>query len=294
MGRSTEKYEYRKNKIPYRYEVTVARELGMSLKIYEFFDGENVKWCMGMDAETMSNGKTFNCTPLFDNIAIDEDNDKLRVFYRNESYGNFVLVGKLNGNEVLCEVLPGVMSNDKSFSKLYKFDGENVVVSPLTDDKPYQFVRVDYTKNGEQKIVLFDCKEFEPCINEVDRIYRSYAFLKSYIVNGKVRTFVGEIDRETKKLKPYGYDINKDEFIEFPTTSQRVFSHYDVIDDEEMMHQLEMEKGDIGFDIWVYRETDKDFIGSVFKLVGKEFDEREKVLDELSKRNNEKGNTKKK
>ena len=75
MGRSTEKYEYRKNKIPYRYEVTVARELGMSLKIYEFFDGENVKWCMGMDAETMTNYKTFNCTPLFDNIAIDENND---------------------------------------------------------------------------------------------------------------------------------------------------------------------------------------------------------------------------
>ncbi len=224
-------------------------------------------------------------TPLFDNITDKFGKDEPRIIYQDPKKC-IIVRGKLNGSVVLC-----LINGSDRFYDLYDLKTENVKMG-LYDDLPktlkisYKEPGPDYKEAGLKRKLLFDLNEFEPRTNELDEIYDDGYFLKSYLVNGKIRAFYGLLDFEGKTVKPYAYDVSKKEIIELPTKKERVFNLYTLIDDEKMMEYLQKEDSDqlnnsnIGLDFYTYLYADISFAGSVLAHVG--FN-RNEIFEEMKK-----------
>ena len=285
---TNDKYEYRESKLPYRFERTIDRFGGDSLKEYEFFDGENVKWCWALDYISITSFKYTNTTPLFENVLLDDGKDRRRVLHKDtEGYG-WVLRGRMNGSDVLCHIQNVADAQiNKWFCNIENFGGKNVSISMLSEDETK--VRVDYVREGINRIIIFDCSRFQACTNEVDEFYNNDLFLKSYKINGKIRIILGQIDSETREVQPISYDVSRGEF------RQLIIDDYGMIDDERMIEALKNESLKFGTDIKTYKKFDKSYLPSFLKTIGighepsyvinkiKEYNERERREKERRK-----------
>ena len=227
------KYELRSSSIPYYLENDISSD-NTILKEFEIFDGETVKWGIRGYFIPIKKSKYCNCTPLFDNMTKENGEDKERIICKNKN--TYVFHAKINNSEILGEISDSPLATP-NFLKIEDFGGDSVKIN-LIDDR-IAFVR--FKKNSISKCVFFDLKEFRPCSNIFDTIYVDNNFIKSYIINDKVRVVIGRVNYTNGVVKPYGYDINTGEFFEFPITK------CGMINERDMIHYLK-ENPSIGFD----------------------------------------------
>ena len=65
------KYRLREMGIPYYYEDDLTRNPGVYLKMFEIFDGKEIRWGVREDYISITGKKTGRVTPLFENM-VDE------------------------------------------------------------------------------------------------------------------------------------------------------------------------------------------------------------------------------
>ena len=265
------KYRLRDYNIPYYFEETLSRNPNV-LVMYEMYDGKDVKWGVREDKNGICDKKYCRSTPIFDNLVDDRYGlDQERIIYLKDN--RFVIHGKLNNSEVLCKISENRYL-DKHLVKIEDFGGKDVVIRKENDEK----VIVYYKKDGLDKRVFFDCEEFRIYSNEFDVTYVDSCFLKSYLINDKIRLLAGKLNTKTGVVKPYGYDINNNEFITFP------------LDENGLINELEMisflnEDKVIGFDKEEYINMPK--YNLILLLQSLKIDGF-KVLNELSDQNKSK------
>ncbi len=266
------KYEYRKDKKPYTFSEPVSENPnvrtgvmpGVSYKMFEIFDGNEVKW--GIRESYISIYMDYICksTPLFENMTDENGKDLERIIYLGNS--KFVYHGKINGSEVLCKING---SSEESFYTIEDFYGNNVKIQEKNDG----IVFVTFKLDGLDKCVYFNCHTFSKCSNEFDAIDEEGYFLKNYVINGKMRRFMGQIDLDTFMVKPYGYDINKNEYIIFPTDDKGLI-------DDDIMMDLVVKTLDIGNDLDSYKIS--NFLRNSAINLGLYRLDKKIILDELN------------
>lgn len=239
-----DKYYLRENKIPYYYEYDLERK-PVSLKMFEIFDGNEVKWGIREDYITIHDYKYCRMTPLFQNMTDEElGNDKERFIYLGDN--KVIIHAKLNNSEVLCKLNNEDTSFEKPILDIEDFGGDNVEIQEL-----HEAALVKYHEDDIPKCVYFDYKNFAPCSNEFNIIYNENFFIKSYIINGKVRMFLGKLSYPIGVVRSLAYDINKGEFINFPLTSD------ELIDEEKMMEYFKKDKPNMGFSPNIFKDLNK-------------------------------------
>ena len=230
--RKEDRYLLREQKIPYYFDDIIVRTKGNTkstypgvyIKMYEIFDGEIVRWGVREEYNSVFDDRVCKSTPLFENIVDESGKDKERIIYLGDS--KFIFHGKINGSEVLCKLNDDVMSED--FYKIEDFPGENVTIEEIDKDT----VLAKFKLDGLNRCMYFKYRDFRPCSNVFDFVDASHYFLKTYVLNGKVRRFLGQINEDGTMVKPYGYDIDKKEYFLFPRTEDNL------IDDELMMDYI--------------------------------------------------------
>lgn len=271
--RKKDKYILREKKIPYYQDEVLTRNHGaangvmpgVSLKVYEVFDGKDVKWGVREEYISIFDDRTCKSTPLFENMIDEYGYDKNRVIYLEDS--KFLLHGKLNGSEVLAKINSNMVPNS-NFVSIENFGGEDVRIREENDDKAF----ICYKENGFKKCMYFDLKEFRPCSSIFDAIYADNCFLKSYVINGEIRAFVGKIHSKEHTVKSYGFDINRKEYFLFPLDENGL------IDEEEMLISLYEDVDDVkGFNKEYYKNLDKRNL--ITLLLGLEIDGFKVVYD---------------
>jgi hypothetical protein len=128
-------------------------------------------------------------------------------------------------------------------------------------------VIVRFEIDGDQKCFCFDIANYKRASNVFDNIYgKCQYFLKSYLINGKERAFVGKIvlnkielypgvfDISRKEIYPIAFDINKKKY------THLIIDKNGLIDENEMINLLEKETDVEGFDPDFYKELDKSKI----------------------------------
>ena len=239
------KYRLRKENIPYYYDYPLTHNPGVSLKMFETFDGNGLQW--GIREEYVSiTGKRFCAmTPLFENIVDEKGFDRERIIYLKDY--NFLVHGKLNGNEVIGRINSSAML-DKKFFEMANFDGDNIHISDEENGK----VLVSYRKDGLTRHVYFDCEKFKTYGNVFDTTYVNSFFLKSYQINNKMFVFVGKANFDTGAIYPMGYDVVREKYIDFPLDEDSY------IDDNKMIEDLKNDKSNRGLNIEFYKNLKKD------------------------------------
>lgn len=111
---------------------------------------------------------------------------------------------------------------------------------------------VKYEIDGEYKCFCFNMGEYKRISNIFDNIYgkRQY-FLKSYLINGKIRAFTGEIDYKNNEIYPIAFDLNKQKY------TRLILDKDGLIDENEMVSFLESETDVEGFNPELYKKIDK-------------------------------------
>ena len=248
-----EKYRLRNNKTPYYFEKNIDNNHGLILKEFEVFDGNTVKWGLREFYDAFKNYNYYNTTPFFDNMIDEYGMDKKRILYNKNS--KIVFKAKLNNHEVLGKINePSIIKND--FVTIEYFGKEDVKISELDESKAF----IKYKKDDLSKCILFDYESFSPCSNEFDAIYVDNSFLKSYLINDKIRVFVGKINPDSSVVKPQGYDVNMGKFITYPIDDDGK------IIEEEMINYLE-NSSDLGIDKEYYKKLNKlNLISLLLKL----------------------------
>ena len=220
----------RKKGLPYHYDYVLERT-PVGLKLYEIFDGKEVKWGVREDYISIYDDKLYLSTPLFENMVDEDGKDKERIIYL-PNY-DYVIHGKLNDSEVLCRV-DKCAKSESEFYKIEDFGGKDVKI--YENDKINAFVGF----NGEydiRKCMYFNYNTFKPSSNVFDYIDISNFFLKSYVVgDNKIRIFFGKLADNGLEVKPYGYDISKNEYFKFPLTDDGL------IDENEMKNFIEKDE----------------------------------------------------
>ena len=97
--------------------------------------------------------------------------------------------------------------------------------------------------------------------NQFDATYVNSGFLKSFIVNNKVRLFVGNYDYQSGVVKKIGYDVSKNGYIEFPLTDDGFLDEIGILN---MMRY----DGNIGIDIDYYYKLNKDNLVILLNMLG--------------------------
>ncbi len=118
-------------------------------------------------------------------------------------------------------------------------------------DELYGSAVVKYEMDGTNKFYYFDIGNYKRTSNIFDGIYGGQNFLKSYLINGKVRVFVGKLDYKTHKVLPICFDINKQKYSRF------IINKDGFIDETEMVKLLEKETIVKGFEQEFYNEVGK-------------------------------------
>ena len=267
------RYEYRNNNMPYSYEEPITENPGVrtgvmpgvSYKIYEEFDGKEVKWYIKESYISVYMDYICKTTPHFENMTDEYGKDLERIIYLGNS--KFVYHGKLNGSEVLCKINDSL--TDDRFCIIEDFSGDSVKIEVQNDGLAF----VTYKLGGLDKCVYFNCHTFSRCSNEFDAIDEDGYFCKNYVLNGKMRRFIGQIDMNTFMVEPYGYDLNKNEIVLFPTDKDGL------IDDEIMMNEV-IKTLDLGNDLDSYKMTNIFRNGA--KRLGLYKLDKKVILDELN------------
>lgn len=236
--RKEDRYMMRAKGLPYYYDEVLERT-PVGLKIYEIFDGKEIKWGVREDYISIYDDKLYKSTPLFENMTDIYGKDKERIIYLPEY--KTIIHGKINGSEVLCRIDDGI--SEENFYTLETFSGKDVKI--YENNKETALVK--YKSNGLNKCLYFNYKDFRPCSNEFDVIDKTNFFIKNYVTNGKIRTFFGQINEDGTEVKPYGYDFNKQEYILFPLTEDGL------INEEEMMDYVEKNPTIQGYSLDAYK-----------------------------------------
>ena len=239
--RKKDRYMMREKGLPYYLEDVIIRT-PVGLTMFEFFDGKEVKWGVREEFINIFDDRLCLSTPQFENMTDTDGKDLERVIYLGD--GKLVFHGKLNGSEVFFRVNEACVS-ENDFYQMEDYGGKNAVT--LKANK--EFALMKYEKDGLEKLVFFNIKDFKKYSNEFDFISKENYFLKSYVYKrpewgypSKVyRLFMGFIDENGTLVKQYGYDFDKKEIIKFPLTEDGL------IDDEKMQKYVENQKDDTSF-----------------------------------------------
>lgn len=221
-----------------------------------FIDGKEC-WCLvsGPDSsKEWTNTRLFNTTQFFE-YATDKNGIKKEILLYSGGCSNFVFLGKINTEDIGDrEVLIKINFSGKwpfaGFSEIKDF-GKNTSIWKLDDQKIALIILED------DKKLRFNLASFNTIGNIVDDYWEirgvpgSCAFLKSYVVSGRIRAFLGICEQETGVVKPFGYDLNKKECVSFCLDS------YDLID-EKLMEEHLKEENFVGFDLSEYKEIIKE------------------------------------
>lgn len=217
----------REKGLPYSFDYVLERT-PIGLKLYEIFDGKEVKWGVREDFISIYDDNLYLSTPSFENLVDENGKDKERIIYL-PNY-DFVIHGKLNDSEVLCRVNKTATSENE-FYKIEDFGGKDVKI--YENDKINAFVGFN-GDFGIRKCMYFNYKTFKPSSNVFDYIDITNFFLKSYVVgDNKIRLFFGQLADNGIEVKPYGYDVSKHEYFKFPLTDDGL------IDENEMKKYIE-------------------------------------------------------
>ena len=277
-----DKYDYRREGIPYNLKRKIVKCGGFSLVEIEIFDGKKVEWFITEEAESLGNFTFTSTTPIFDNLRFANGQDKARIIFKDDMMGRLVVRGKLNKKEVLCEVnSSGGILNPDYFS-IYPINGNNVEM--FYENKKQGILRIDYNRDGLERSIYFDCKRFEPCCSEIDILYANNCFIKTYVVNDRIRVIIGELDLSSKTIKSMAYDPIKEEFFELPFVSKPF--HYDMIDDTLMMQMLGEDK-DLGLNKNYYKGINKSNLSNITMGFGYDFDKANEAIFERLKEYNQ-------
>ncbi len=234
------KNELRNIKTPYYSENDINLTSGVILKEYEIFDGNKVLW--GIKENDCGLCKT---TPLFDNIVDYRGFDKKRILCNDEN--GLIIHGKLNDSELLARINPQSRINSK-FLFIEDFGGKNVRITIEDDENALVNIENDDLK---KYCFYFNYKEFKQYSNNFDLVTVDSVFLKSYIIDGTIRPFVGLVNTDNGVVKPLGFDICKQDYIDFPLDENGL------IDDNKMTHNLNEEFYNIGYKQEFYKKLDK-------------------------------------
>lgn len=234
--RREDRDKLRKEGIPYYYDEVLTRSKGdtnstypgVVLKMFEIFDGEQVKWGVREEYISVHDDRVCKSTPLFENVVCIYGVDAERIIYLGNS--KFVLYGKINNSEVLCRINENSYT-EHDFYKLETFSGCDTKLSFLSDDKVIARFKLD----GFNKCMYFDYKNFQFCSNLLDCVDDNDYFIKTYVVRNEVRSFLGQLDSSDYTVKPYGFDMDKREYILFPLTEDGL------IDEEKMEKYADMD-----------------------------------------------------
>ena len=112
-------------------------------------------------------------------------------------------------------------------------------------------VAVIYEIDGYYMHYFFNLGEYKRVSNYFDHLYTlgSY-FLKSYLINGEIRAFVGKYNSKDNSVLPIGFDINKKHYTTF------ILDKDGFINENEMVSRLEKETDVKGFDPEFYKNID--------------------------------------
>ena len=127
---------------------------------------------------------------------------------------------------------------------------KNYGVSDFCMYEENNIVMVCYVINESTKTFSYDIGKRQRISNVFDDIYGYTYFLKSYLINGKERLFVGKVDLKTGVVSPIGFDVNKKKYMSF------IIDRHGLIDENEMVKSLENDKTE-GIDPKIYQEIDK-------------------------------------
>lgn len=262
------KYELRDSKTPYFFEKDIINGPGFTLKEFEIFDGDKVRWGLKEDYEGKEN-KYSNTTPLFDNVLDNYQKDKERILYIDGL--NCIFQGMINGSEVIGKT-NSCNSVSNKFTNIVDFGGEEVHIHKFKNN----MVFVSYKEDGLKKCLYFDYKEFKSCSNIFDSVYVDSSFLKSYVIDGTIWPFIGKVNYDNGVVEPMGYDICKNEYITFPLDEKGF------IDDNVMIEKLNSEFYNIGYKKNSYIKINKDSIISVLRAFGiEDFDILSKLQEQI-------------
>lgn len=239
------KYELRKNKIPYYYEDVITNNPGMSLNMFEIFDGKKVYWGIKEEFISISDEKYCASTPLFENITDEKGYDQERIIYLKDY--KLIIHGKLNNSEILGRINICAML-DKEFFEYKDFGGNGIRIS----DEENKKVRILFKKDGFDKQIYFDCEKFELYGNSFDNIYVNSFFVKSYVVDNKIKVFLGKLDVRNSTIYPMGYDIVNERYFDFPLDKDGF------IDENMMINLLNNDISNRGLNIELYKNIKKD------------------------------------
>ncbi len=245
--RKEDRYMLREKGIPYSYDepVTETPDVrtgvmpGVSLRMYEIFDGKEVKWGIREDYISIYFDRVCKSTPLFENMTDEFGKDKERIIYLGNS--KFLYHGMINGSEVLCKINDSLTDDD--FYTIENFTGKGVKFT----EKDKNTALVKFIDNGLNKYMYFKYREFRPCSNVFDYVDDKNFFIKSYVVDNKLRVFMGKINDDGTEVKPYGYDMNRREYINFPLDEDGL------IDEDEMYDYVKTDAHLYGENISNYR-----------------------------------------
>ena len=260
-----DRYILRKEGIPYYYDEIISRTPnikngvmpGVSAKIYEIFDGKEVKWGVREEYISIFDYRVCRSTPLFENMVDENGKDKERVIYLGDS--KFVFHGKLNNSEVLCRFSD---NEDNQFVEIETFGGKDVKITPYMNGTAL----IETHDDVLPKCYFFDTNKFVRCSNIMDVLYKNNCFLKSYQYGDKVRVIMGRLTYSPIMVRQFGCDVNKDDVILMP------LDEYGLLDENEMINYLNKEKKVIGISIDAYKKAiSNDFSTTMFNLNVYEF-----------------------
>lgn len=239
------KYELRKRKVPYYYEDVITRNPGVSLKMFEIFNGEEVRWGIREEYISITDKKYCASTPLFENVVDEKGFDRERIIYLKDS--NFVIHGKLNNSEILGRIDSSAMLEQRFFG-YQDFGGNDIKIS----DEENKKVRIMFKNNGYDRQFYFDCEKFTKYGNVFDIIYVNSFFIKSYEIDNKVKVFLGKLNTTNGMIYPVGYDIVNEKYFDFPLDKEGFINEY------EMVTMLSRDKSNRGLNIDFYKGLNKD------------------------------------
>ena len=154
------------------------------------------------------------------------------------------------------------------------FGGEDVRICEMDDN----LVFVTFSKDGCRKCLYFNYKDFLQCGNTFDVSYTDGSFIISYVIDGAIRPFIGEVNYKNGMVKPIGYDICKQVYTHFPLDENGY------IDDDAMISNLSGEYYNIGYKMKYYNDINKYSLISMLKDMGLDGSI---IISELKEKNNE-------
>ena len=272
------RFNLRNAKMPYSldsWDIASYEKDGFVVRVHENFDGKDISWFVYQEYTDEYGHKHYITSPVFENV-VEDGSDRIRLLYETKEKDAIFFIARRNGSDVVYRQGLFIPINGLSSAKLEDFGGDKAVIEIVKPNK----LRVDYSKNGAKRVILFNLDTFKPYSNEFNGIYDDKYFIKSYPLdeNNEYRRYiVGVVDRLTGEISPIAYDINRMEYIELPLTEDGL------IDDEIMQNEK------IDFCGYPRKNVEKDeiiwFLDHALYNFGVNEDKCNRIMEELDSRN---------